>query len=248
METDVGVHDDATTAAAVCTGGEGYATDPESRTDADIGIIRDVTADLCDASVEAIRDSVLVDDETDAISLIDTVMSFGRSSSDDDQSPSSCGLSVSTSGNRKRFAEGSPEREEVEGTRREFPGRVTRSAGGCRVYVPTNNSEMEDILGRILNDDGTVIQKVTLGQDNRPETDGQAGTTATDRRAAGDIGAHLGITQIMEPVVSGQPSLRTEETADTWLMRAHTLRARLPVSQPQSFRLRRSAALVRSPA
>jgi len=123
----------------------------------------------------------------------------------------------------------------MEGTRREFPGRVTRSAGGCRVFVPTNNSEMEDILGRILNDDGTIIQKVTLGQENGPETDGQAGTIATDGTAAGEIGAHLGIAQMREPVVSGQPSLRTKETADTWLTPAHTLRARSPVTSTPEF-------------
>jgi len=234
-EIDEGMHDDATTAAVVPTGGEGCAIDPESRTDE---TMRDVIADLGDASVEVIRDSVIVDDDTDVISLVETVMSVEGSSSDDDQSSSSSGSSVSESGTRKRLAEGSPEREEGEGTRREFPGRVTRSAGGCRVYVPTDNlMTLGDIMGRVLNDDGTIVQRVTLGQDNGPDIVGQAGTTSTDGTAIAEIGAPLIMTPITDSVVSGQHSPRAKGNADTWLTPALNPRCQVPVTSTPEFLL-----------
>jgi len=104
-------------------------------------------------------------DESDAVSLANTVMSVGGSSGDEDRSPSTCGSSASATGMRKRFAEESPERTPKEHSRREFPGRVTRSAGGCRVYVPTGGDTENDCPGRILNDDGTIITTVTVGQE-----------------------------------------------------------------------------------
>jgi len=63
------------------------------------------------------------------------------------------------------MAEGSPERECGEGSRREFPGRVTRSAGGCRVYVPSGRDDGGDCPGSVLNDDETLVTFVTIGQE-----------------------------------------------------------------------------------
>jgi len=50
-------------------------------------------------------------------------------------------------------------------SRREFPGRVTRSAAGCRVYIHPPVGDEDEWPGRVLNPDGTIIQKVTLGQE-----------------------------------------------------------------------------------
>jgi len=51
-------------------------------------------------------------------------------------SSSSRGESTLSRGSRKRPADESPEREPNETSRRNFPGTVTRSEGGCRIYVP----------------------------------------------------------------------------------------------------------------
>jgi len=109
-------------------------------------------------------------DEADVISLVDTIMSVGGSSSDDDLSPSRCGLLVSATGTRKRIAEKSPERGGVEGLRRRFPGRLTRSGAGCLVYVPTGKNDGGDCLGRVLNNDGTFTVRMTMNQDFEPGT------------------------------------------------------------------------------
>jgi len=45
--------------------------------------------------------------------------------------------SVVSQGSRKRTAEESPEREPAETMRKSFPGTVTRSEAGCRIYVPS---------------------------------------------------------------------------------------------------------------
>jgi len=105
------------------------------------------------------------DDETGAVSVADPVMSVGSSSGDEDQSRSSDGSYVSRSGNRKRMAEESPERDQGESSRREFPGRVSRSAAGCRIYVPEGKDDKPDCPGRILNDDGSVMARMTVQQD-----------------------------------------------------------------------------------
>jgi len=55
---------------------------------------------------------------------------FSRSSS----TRSHCESTLSR-GRRKRPADESPEREQKENSRRDFPGIVTRSEGGCRIYV-----------------------------------------------------------------------------------------------------------------
>jgi len=103
-------------------------------------------------------------DATDAVSVADSVMSVGSSSSDGDQSRSTCRSSVSASGNRKRVAEESPERECGDSSRREFPGRVTRSAAGCRVYIPPATGDESELPERTLNDDGLVVEKARMLQ------------------------------------------------------------------------------------
>jgi len=103
-------------------------------------------------------------DESDAISLADTVMSVGDSLGEDSTPPSTCGSSASTHENRKRVAEESPDRDREGTSRRDFPGRVTRSAAGCRIYVPPIVEDTGDCPGRVLNDDGTFTIRTTLGQ------------------------------------------------------------------------------------
>jgi len=99
-------------------------------------INRVVNAVFTSPDVETNGVEILVIDESDAVSLADTVMSAGGSSSDGDRSPSPCSSSVSATGTRKRFADESPERAQREHSRRKFSGHVTRSATGCRVYLP----------------------------------------------------------------------------------------------------------------
>jgi len=48
----------------------------------------------------------------------------------------SCGESVVSRASRKRAAKESPERELVGTNRKKIPGAVTRSDGGCQIYVP----------------------------------------------------------------------------------------------------------------
>jgi len=102
--------------------------------------------------------------ESDAVSLVGFVMSIDGSPSEDSPDNSSCGSSVSASESRKRAAETSPERERVENSRRDFPGRVTRSAAGCRVYIPLMTDEGDNCPGRVLNIEGTFTERITLGQ------------------------------------------------------------------------------------
>jgi len=94
--------------------------------------------------------------EADVVSLDDSVMSIGGSSSEDSTDHSTCGSSVSASESRKRAADASPEREREESSRRDFPGHVTRCMAGCRVYIPPVIDDREDCPGRVLNDDGTI--------------------------------------------------------------------------------------------
>jgi len=42
---------------------------------------------------------------------------------------------------------------------------VTRSAAGCRIYLPTKRDDRIEYPGRILNDDGTIAKKLTVGQE-----------------------------------------------------------------------------------
>jgi len=135
-------------------------------------VIREDAADPTVTNGVPVSEELHVPDETDIISLVDTIMSLGDSSSDNDLSPSTCGSSVSASGTRKRLADGSPERDREVGSRRKFPGRETRSAAGCCVYVPTVKNDGGDWLGRVLNDDGTFTARVTINQDEEPGTIG----------------------------------------------------------------------------
>jgi len=64
------------------------------------------------------------------------------------------------------MAEESPEREPEETSRREFPGLVTPSAAGCRVYIPPTKDDKEDCPGRIPKDDGTFKAKFTICQES----------------------------------------------------------------------------------
>jgi len=83
-------------------------------------------------------------EEVDAVSIEGNVMSIDGSSSEGSTDHSTCGSSVSASELRKRVADASPDREREESSRRDFPGRVTRSAAGCRVYIPPITSEGDD--------------------------------------------------------------------------------------------------------
>jgi len=83
-------------------------------------------------------------DETEVVISDDAAMSIDRS--DDEggsdgfsrsESSSDRGGSTVSSVSRKRPADGSPDREARVTDRKGFPGTVTRSEGGCRIYVPT---------------------------------------------------------------------------------------------------------------
>jgi len=145
-----------------------------------IAIYRAATA-VC----QSLDIGTLVIDESDAVSLADTVMSAGGSSSDGDRSPSTCGSSVSATGTRKRFADESPERAQEEHSRREFHGRVTHSAAGCRIYLPPVGDEGDDCPGRILNEDGTIRTKITINQEGETLSVNLVETVARNRASSG---------------------------------------------------------------
>jgi len=152
----------------------------KSRPTAMVENVRDTIAKPSTVSVALPVEAVREHDATDVISLADTIMSVDGSSSNGDQSPSTCGSSVSAIGTRKRLGEEIPERECGEGSRRGFPGLITRSAAGCRVYILNTGSDKGDYPGRVLNDDGTFAVKVTMGQDCEPRVDeeGEIATSA----------------------------------------------------------------------
>jgi len=104
-------------------------------------------------------------EEEDVVSLDGSVMSINGSSSQESPDHSTCGSSVSASESRKRAADASPEREHEENSRRDFPRRVTRSAAGCRIYIPPITDEGDDCPMRVLKDDGTIRQTITVGQE-----------------------------------------------------------------------------------
>jgi len=90
----------------------------------------------CRVETEEVDDKGVISD--------DAAMSVGDSDEEEEgsdgfsrsSSSSSHGESNLSRGSRKRPADESPEREQKEGSHREFPGAVTRSEGGCRIYVP----------------------------------------------------------------------------------------------------------------
>jgi len=109
----------------------------------------------------------------------DNVMSVG-SSTDVSPGHSTCGSSVSVSESRKRTADESPDRNYDARSRRKFPGRVTRSAAGCRVYIPPSVGDEDEWPGRVLNPDGTIIGKVMLGQEGEARTGCDKGDCGVD--------------------------------------------------------------------
>jgi len=127
-------------------------------------------------------------DESDVTFPADTVMSIGGScSTDGSPEHSTCGSSVSASESRKRAADESPDREYDVSSRCEFPGRVTRSAAGCRVYIPLTSGDKDDYLGSVLNDDGTFAKKVTLGQENESVTESGRGILPISNEPTGTV-------------------------------------------------------------
>jgi len=89
-------------------------------------------------------------------------MSIGGSSSDGSPAHSSCGSSVSERESRKRAADESPDREREGSSRRNFPGRVMRSAAGCRVYIPPIADDRDDCPGCIVDEDGTFTARIAV--------------------------------------------------------------------------------------
>jgi len=144
----------------------GDLTDTADVAIAFVATAREGTAELPTAVASTSEQLNPDGDVTDAGSVADSIMSVGSSSSDQDQSHSTCGSSVSASDNRKRVAEESPEREREDSSRREFPGRVTRSAAGCRVYIPPVGDDKGELPARIISDHGSVGEKITGPQDN----------------------------------------------------------------------------------
>jgi len=86
----------------------------------------------------------LVTDEHSEVEVSDdAAMSIGDSDNEKEISDkysgtgsSSCDESTTSHGSRKRPTDESPERETKDTGRREFPGAVTCSEGGCRICVP----------------------------------------------------------------------------------------------------------------
>jgi len=80
--------------------------------------------------------------EAEVIVSDDAAMSVGDSDEEDESDgfsrtgSSSHGDSIPSRGSCKRPADGSPEREVTETIRKEFPGLVSRSEAGCRIYIP----------------------------------------------------------------------------------------------------------------
>jgi len=111
-------------------------------------------------------------DGNEGLTSDDIAMSIGDSEEDEDGSDgfsrsgssSSRGESTLSRGSRKRPADESPESEPTENSRRDFPGIVTRSEGGFRIYVPRGIGVESSIeLGAIVSvttTDGTVVLKM----------------------------------------------------------------------------------------
>jgi len=101
----------------------------------------------CTTSTSQSRAVIELQVEASLIISDDAPMSIGDSEEEGSESDGSDGFSQSGSGisrgdsnvsrgSRKRPADESPEHELGETSRREFPGLITRSEGGCRIYVP----------------------------------------------------------------------------------------------------------------
>jgi len=111
---------------------------------------------------------------------------------------SSDGESVVSRGSRKRPADESPDRETSEMTRKEFPGNVTRSDAGCRIYVPpTGKQEGEGVRTTGVEIVATTGVKgvVTTGVEGVGTTGIEGvGTTGVGGVATKDVG---GVTTTM---------------------------------------------------
>jgi len=93
------------------------------------------------AVIELQAESPLIISDDAPMSIGDSEEEGSESDGSDGFSPSGSGISRGDSnrgdrGSRKRPADESPERKLGEVSRREFPGLITRSEGGCRIYVP----------------------------------------------------------------------------------------------------------------
>jgi len=104
--------------------------------------------------VDEIDESQVIVSDDDAMSVGD---SEGGSSGSDGFSRTDSNSSHSESnrshGSRKRPADKSPEREWDETRRREFPSSVTRSEGGCRIYVPSSmRAGAFEVMSQLVTD------------------------------------------------------------------------------------------------
>jgi len=124
----------------------------------------------------------LVIDESDAVSLADTVMSAGGSSSDGDLSPSTCRSSVSASVSDART---DPQSALKRTFAMRISGRVTRSAARCRVYLPPVGGGKNDCPGRILNEDKTIRTKITINQGSEVISGNLVETVGGNRESSG---------------------------------------------------------------
>jgi len=178
------------------TGYEGPAAAFESSGDSVVIPVEDEETDISEVQVNAVAEeargiNIPVVEGTIVSGMTlpgDNVMSVG-SSTDVSLDHSTCGSSVSASESRKRTADESPDRDCDVRSRREFPGRVTRSSAGCRVYIPTSVGDEDEWPGRVLNPDGTIIGKVTLGQEGEAGTGWDEGLRGVD-----DVPAEVGVT------------------------------------------------------
>jgi len=163
-----------TTEGADATGKD--AADPvlEQRVDMIVTESRDALIGEVDLDAEGRDGAVQRSDEADTTLHTDTFMSIG-SSTEGSPEHSTCGSSASASDSRKRAADESPDRRDDVTSRRKFPGRITRSAAGCRIYIPIAGKG--DYPGSVLKDDGTFVQRITEGQEDEAVAEGEGGSS-----------------------------------------------------------------------
>jgi len=102
------------------------------------------TKNVSEVDVQPIDVEVKTQQDNEKSAPEEEVMSVGDSEEDEEGSDgfstsgrnASGGESVISRGSRNRRAYESPERETTGGVRREFPGTVSRSEAGCRIYLP----------------------------------------------------------------------------------------------------------------
>jgi len=142
----------------------------------------------------------------------DAAMSVGDSEEEGSESDgfsrtdsnSSRGESTHSQNNRKRPADESPERDETR--RREFPGTITRSEGGCRVHIPSSiRAGALEIIARMItlavSTTDTSEAANTTGVQLIPNTTGVLPTTdTTDAAGAQGASTDIGVTQNEESI------------------------------------------------